>query len=246
MTFGWYDFLLSFFTIFQLFWRLVPPKYTVKTMVFDGFSIFAVSMRGFKNHPKMSPKIIKNHEKIIKFWLFFWASIFTQFLLKFNSILAPFWLHLASILSQKSKYFSNDAPRTDFYRFLPILDLIWGGFWTQPPPNRLQYLKICNISNQKSINIFKTCLKFHYLFLLLFYNVWHLFTRFPWEKKRPRAATRRVTMRGVSPPAWLNKPRLATEPKLVTTLKRMGFAYSAEEPIHFDFLSDLTSSSFVF
>ena len=87
---------------------------------------------------EMSPKIIKNREKIVKFWLCFLASILTQFLLKFNSILAPFWLHLGSILGQKSKYFSNDAPRTDFYRFLPILDLIWGGFWT---PDRLQDLK---------------------------------------------------------------------------------------------------------
>ena len=148
---------------------------------------------------------------------------------------------------------------TPFYRFLSILDLIWGVFWppnrpqiyekhdcsylfshiikknyfflqkrkvfwTQPPPNRVQYFKNYNISNQKSIKIFKTCLKFHCLFLLLFCNVWHLFTRFPWKKKRPRAATRRVTMRGVSPPAWLNKSRLATDPKLVTTLKRMGFA----------------------
>ena len=123
--------------------------------------------------------------KIVKCWLFFLAAILTQFLLKFNSILAPFWLHLGSILGQKNILLSHDAPRTDFYRFLPILDLIWGGFWTQPPPNRLQYLKICNISNQKSIKIFKTCLKFHYLFLILFYNVWHLFTRFPWKKTRP-------------------------------------------------------------
>ena len=66
------------------------------------------------------------------------ASILTQFLLKFSSILAPFRLHLGSILGEKNRYFSNDAPRTDFYRFLPILDLIWGGFWT---PDRLQDLK---------------------------------------------------------------------------------------------------------
>jgi len=76
VTFGWYDFLLKFFTIFKLFWRLVPPKYTVKTMVFGGFSIFAASMRHSKNHPKMSPTITKKTWKIIKYLLFFWATIF--------------------------------------------------------------------------------------------------------------------------------------------------------------------------
>jgi len=51
-------------------------------MVFEGFSIFAVSMRGFKNHPKMSPKIIKNHEQnsqmLTLFFGCYFDSVFAQ------------------------------------------------------------------------------------------------------------------------------------------------------------------------
>ena len=129
MTFGWYDFLLSFFTIFQLFWRLVPPKYTVKTMVFGGFSIFAASMRHSKNHPKMSPKIIKNSEKIMKLWLCFLAFIW----LSFCSNLSQFWLHSGSIWDpfwiKKADIFPMTPPGLifiDFYRFWTSFGEVFG------------------------------------------------------------------------------------------------------------------------
>ena len=79
-------------------------------MVLEGFSIFAVSMRGSKYHPKISPKITKNPLKILKisvlFVDFYFDSVQAHFLLHFGSILAPF----GTILAQKNILFPNASP----------------------------------------------------------------------------------------------------------------------------------------
>ena len=101
--------------------------------------------RGQEIDPKIALKSHKFYKKgCLEMLLFSWSfllSHFHWFGLHFYSIWSPFLLHFGFILGEKTDFCPMTPPGLIFVQFLSIWHLILEGFWTQPPPNRLQDLK---------------------------------------------------------------------------------------------------------
>ena len=116
-------FVLS--SIFPWYFKARPWKYTVKTMVFEGFSNFYVWENYFPNGPilppKLAPKSSKNPKKSCSERIVFWCRFFIYFGWIWEPKIIPKWVPGHPQLSPRH---SRSAS------------------WTRPKPKRLPKLNV--------------------------------------------------------------------------------------------------------